>query len=100
VTSWPGSAFERLPKGGIRFTLTESGISWIRIDYQCRIQFGEAELVIETPFELTAAGRTYQLDPNHRGELGAFAALYPDTAADILMSSEGELGVTFELSWV
>jgi len=95
VSSWPGSAFERLPNGGIRFTLTESGISWIRIDYQCRIQFGEAELVIETPFELTAAGRSYQLDPNDRGGLGAFAALYPDTAADILMSPDGELGMTF-----
>ena len=95
MTSWPGSAFERLPNGGIRFTLTESEISWIRIDYQCRIQFGDAELIIETPFELTAAGRWYQLDPNDRGGLGAFAALYPDTVADILMSLDGELSMTF-----
>src|ERR1700683_4493811 len=95
MTSWSGSAFERLPNGGIRFTLTESGISWIRIDYQCRIQFGEAELVIETPFELTAAGGSYQLDPDDRGGLGAFAALYPDTTADVLMSPDGDLGMTF-----
>ena len=93
--TWPGSASERLPNGGIRFTLSESGISWIRIDYQCRIQFGEAELIIETPFELTAASRSYQLDPNDRGGLGPFAALYPDTAADILMSPNRELGMTF-----
>jgi hypothetical protein len=86
MTSWLGSAFERLPEGRIRFSLTESGISWIRIDYQCRIQFGEAELVMD---------RSYQLDPNDRPGLGPFAALYPDTAVDILMSPDGELGMTF-----
>jgi hypothetical protein len=95
TSSWPGSAIERLPEGRIRFSLTESEINWIRIDYQCRIQFGAAELVIETRFELTAVGRSYQLDPNDRGGLGPFAALYPDTAADILMSPDGELGMTF-----
>jgi hypothetical protein len=83
MTSWPGSAFERLPDGRIRFTLTESEISWIRIDYQCRIRLGEAELLIETPFELTTGARSYRVDPNDRGGLGPFAALYPDAAADI-----------------
>jgi hypothetical protein len=86
---------EKLVGGAIRFSLTEPQISWIRIDYQARIQFGEAELVIETPFELIVAGQTYQLDPNDRAELGPFTALYPDTATDILMSSNGTLGVTF-----
>jgi hypothetical protein len=94
MTSWPGCEIERLAEGGIRFSLTEPQISWVRIDYQARIQFGEAELVIETPFELTVMGKSHELDPNDRGGLGPLAALFPDTATEILMSKEGELGVT------
>jgi hypothetical protein len=55
MTSWPGSAIEKLPGGGVRFSLTEPQITYLRIDYQARIQFGEAELVIEAPFELTVS---------------------------------------------
>jgi hypothetical protein len=95
MISWPGCAIERLSEGGIRFSLTEPEISWIRINYQSRIRFGQAELVIETPFVLTTMGRRYQLDPNDRVGLGPLTALYPDTATDILMSRSGELSVTF-----
>jgi hypothetical protein len=95
MTSWPGCEIKRLAGGSIRFYLAEPQISWLRIDYQVRIQFGEAELVIETPFELTVTGQSHQLDPNDKGGLGTFTALYPGTATDILMSREGELSVTF-----
>jgi len=63
--------------GSIRFSLTKPQISWLRIDYQTRIQFGEAELVIETPFELTVADESYDLDPNDRSRLGPFAGSIP-----------------------
>jgi hypothetical protein len=82
--------------GGVRFSLTEPQISWLRIDYQAQIQFGAAELVIETPFQLTVTDQSYPLDPNDRARLGPFTTLYPDTARDILLSIRGELGVTFE----
>lgn len=95
MTSWPGCTIETLPDGGIRFSLMEPEISWIRIDYQSRLQFGQAELVIETPFLLAANGERYQLDPNDRAQLGPLAALYPDTATDVLMSRNGELSLTF-----
>lgn len=95
MTSWPGCVIERLAHGGIKFSLTEPQISWLRIDYQTQIQFGKAELVVETAFELTVAGQSHRLDPNDRAGLGPFTALYPDRATDILMSSEGERSVTF-----
>jgi hypothetical protein len=90
------AAGSRLAEGGVRFSLTEPQITCLRIDYQARIQFGEAELVIENPFELTVMAQSYRLDPIDRAELGPFAALYPDIASDIVMSVRGELGVTFE----
>jgi hypothetical protein len=95
MTSSPGCVIERLADGTIRFSLTDPQISWLRIDYQARIQFGQAELVIETPFTLTVRGRSNRLDPNDRAGLGPFTALYPDTAADILMARNGDLGMTF-----
>jgi len=55
----------------------------------------KAELIIETPFELTVLGQTFRLDSNERAGLGPFAGLHPDTAADVLMSRGGELVVTF-----
>lgn len=96
MTSSPGCVVERLAGGVVAFSLTEPEISWLRIDYQARMQFGQAELVIETAFELTVKGRSYQLDPNARADLGPFAALYPDTATDVLMSGRGVIDVTFE----
>lgn len=95
MTSWPGCTVEKLPDGGIRFSLTEPEISWIRIDYQSRLQFGQAELVIETPFLLTTMEQRYQLNPNERIGLGPLTALYPDTATEVLMSRNGELSLTF-----
>src|SRR5690348_3432884 len=41
--------FHELSDGGRRFELAERDLTWIRIDIQARLQFGEAELVIETP---------------------------------------------------
>jgi hypothetical protein len=96
MTSRPGCAIEKPPGGGVRFSLTEPQISYLRIDYQARIQFGEAEIVIGAPFELTVRDQSDQLDPNDRGGLGPFTAVYPDTARDLLMSVRGELGLTFE----
>jgi len=67
-----------------------------RIDNQARIQFGEAELVIETPFELILTDQSYQLDPNDRAGSVSSTPSISDTAVDISMSIRGELGVIFE----
>ena len=67
--SWPGAEIRTLPDGGREFILTEPKLTFIRIDMQSRLQFGEAQLEIETPFTLTTNDRSYELDPQGRGAL-------------------------------
>jgi hypothetical protein len=38
-------------------------VNFIRIDHQTRLQAGEVEIVIESPFTLRAEGSEYALDP-------------------------------------
>ena len=45
-------------------------LTFIRIDYQVRLQFGHTEVVIETPFTLVSNGEEHQLEPDHRTGLG------------------------------
>jgi hypothetical protein len=70
-------------------------LSWIRVDHQSRLQFGQAELVIENAFTLRVAGAVHQLDPDERSALGPLLALYPDTMALLAMSPDGTLRGTF-----
>jgi Family of unknown function (DUF6188) len=93
---WEGCEIRELPDGGRVFELAEPMLSYIRIDHQTRLQFGEAELVIECPFSLRAADATHELDPEQRAALGPLLALYPDTMASLVMSPDGTLTATFE----
>lgn len=94
-SSWPGCAIRVLPDGGRSFDLADRELSWIRVDYQARLQFGDAELVIETPFELRVDERADTLDPNDRAGLGPLLSLYPGTNIEVTMAPEGTLWVTF-----
>ncbi len=67
-SSWPGCVIRVLPDEGRTFNLVDRGLSWIRVDYQAWPQFWDAELVIETSFELRVDEQAYTLDPSHRTE--------------------------------
>jgi hypothetical protein len=84
-----------MPDGSRVFEVAEPSLSWIRIDYQTRLQFGEAELVVEGPFRLRVGGRECLLDPNDRGALGPLVGLYPDTLMRLTMAPDGTLEATF-----
>lgn len=93
--SWPGCAIRELPGGGREFDPVDRELTYIGVDHQARLQFGDAELVIETPFELRAGDHVQTLDPNDRAGLGPGLALYPATNIKASMSPEGTLQVTF-----
>jgi hypothetical protein len=79
--------------GSLGLTLGE--VSFIRIDHQARLQVGEVEIVIESPFTLRAEGTEYALDPEERGGLGPFLALWPDELSTASAGSDGTLNLTF-----
>src|SRR4051812_37074248 len=93
--SYPGVEIIETPDGGREFVFAERELTWIRIDFQTRLQFGEAELVIESPFRLSRANAEHDLDPNDRAGLGPLLALYPDTLERMTMTAEGILSATF-----
>jgi hypothetical protein len=70
-------------------------VNFIRIDHQARLQVGEVEFVIESPFKLRAGGTEYALDPGERGGLGPFLALWPDELTVASADSDGTLRLTF-----
>jgi hypothetical protein len=70
-------------------------LTFIRIDYQARLQFGDTEIVIETPFTLTAANEERTLDPNDREGLGPFLALYPGSLASAAVDANLALHLSF-----
>ncbi|MGZ4418713.1 MAG: DUF6188 family protein [Gaiellaceae bacterium] len=54
-------------------------LTYVRIDHQTRLQFDDAEVVIEVPFALRRDGVDDLLDPADRSRLGPLLDLYPDT---------------------
>jgi Family of unknown function (DUF6188) len=70
-------------------------VNFIRIDHQTRLQVGEAEIVIESPFKLRAEGSEYALDPGERGGLGPLLALWPDELTMVSTGSDGTLHLAF-----
>lgn len=70
-------------------------LTFVRIDHEVRLQFGDAEIVIGTPFELAADGEVLTLDPERRGALGPLLALYPDTLTSAIIDPDLTLRLTF-----
>jgi hypothetical protein len=93
--SWPGCEIRELPDGSRSFEVVEPGLNWIRIDYQTRLQFGVAELAIESPFSLRVGDTVLNLDPNDRRGLGPLLALYPDSLTHLTMAPDGTLEAAF-----
>jgi len=93
--TWPGVEIQELPDGGRVFEVAEPDLSWIRVDHQTSLQFGDAELVIECPFALRTGDTVIQLDPNDREGLGPLLALYPDSLVHLMMAPDGTLEAAF-----
>jgi Family of unknown function (DUF6188) len=91
-----GLLIRELPDGGKEFVLEEPTLSYIRIDEQPRLQFGETEVVIGIHFTLEVDGNLHHLDPNRSDELGPLVGLYPSTMRWLWTSAEGELTAVFE----
>jgi len=72
-----------------------SYVNFIRIAHETRLQVGEVEIVIESPFTLKAEGSEYALDPAERGGLGPLLALWPDELTMASTGSDGTLHLTF-----
>jgi hypothetical protein len=90
-----GCVIRDLPGGGKEFVVSQRELTFIRIDFQSRLQFGPTKVVIETQFTLTTQGVTYDLDPNRRTGLGPFLGLYPGTVSELVMLPAGDLRVAF-----
>jgi hypothetical protein len=95
VVHSPGVEIRVLADSGRSFELSEPELAWVRVDYQTRLQFGDAELVIECPFELREGGTTFSLDPNQRVGLGPVLDLYPDQLSRLTMAPDGTLEALF-----
>jgi hypothetical protein len=63
--------------GGRLFEVDESALTYVRVNFQTRLQFGRTEVVIESPFRLTVGDATHNLDPNDRGGSGHFSLSIP-----------------------
>lgn len=76
--------------------LDGTDLAFIRIDHQTRLQFGQVEIVIETPFRLRVEGAERTLDPGQRADLGELLAIYPATLVSAVVAPDLTLRLTFE----
>jgi hypothetical protein len=90
-----GFLIRELPDGGSEFVLEQPAVSFIRVDDQSKLQFGETELVIGAPFRLEIDGVLHHLDPHHSKGLGPLLGLYPSTARWVWTSAGGDLTAVF-----
>jgi Family of unknown function (DUF6188) len=75
--------------------MSSEDLNFIRIDHQTRLQFGDVEMVIESPFVLTVDGIDYPLDPDDRGGLGLLLRVYPDSLRSGRVAPDGTLCLEF-----
>jgi Family of unknown function (DUF6188) len=76
--------------------IEQADLTYIRIDHQARLQFGEVEVVIECPFVLAVDGAIHRLDPEARIDLGPLLALYPTSLAAAYVSDRATLHLDFD----
>jgi hypothetical protein len=91
-----GLQIRELPDGGKEFVLDDPALSFIRIDDQSRLQFGDTEMVIGIPFTLEIDGQVHHLDPHRWEALGPILGLYPGTMRWLWTTVDGALTAVFE----
>lgn len=67
-------------------------MTFVRVDNETRLQFGEFEIMIESPFRLTAPdGSEHHLDPGERTLLGPVLGLYADALISATVDADATL---------
>jgi hypothetical protein len=90
-----GFRIRKLPDGSSEFVLDEPTLTFLRIDHRSKLQFGEAEVAIGTPFSIEADGVIHRLDPQRWDALGPLVAMFPGTLRWLWTSPDGELTAVF-----
>ena len=75
--------------------IATADLTFVRIDFQTRLQFGEVEIVIGSNFVLTVDGTAHPLDPEDRNQLGPLLGIYPDSLSSGGVDAEGTLRLDF-----
>lgn len=70
-------------------------LTFLRVDHQVRLQCGEIEVVIESPFVLRTGEHEYPLDPEERRGLGPLLGVYPNTLTSASVDDKATLRLTF-----
>ena len=91
--AFPGCEISKRADGGRTFRIFDPVLTFIRVGAQVGLQFGAAELIIETPFVLRMSGEDHVLDPENRRTLGPLLRLWPDVVAGIEMSRMGHFAL-------
>jgi hypothetical protein len=90
-----GCEIREMPDGGREFVLEEPSLTFVRIDDQSHLQFGQTEVVIGSPFEVEIGGLAYHLDPRNTSHLGPFVSLFPGSVRWLWTSAGGRLTAVF-----
>ena len=80
---------------GWQLDFAPSDLSFLRVDHQARLQFGQTEVMIESPFRMSVGGVGYRLDPEDRPKLGPFLGLYPNSLATASVDAHATLNLIF-----
>jgi len=98
IRRWDGSTAQgtEVRADELALSLAPCELSFIKIDHQVRLQFLGVEVVIESPFVLTAGGIDHQLDPGERGNLGPLLRLYPDHLCTASVDPDCTLRLSFD----
>jgi hypothetical protein len=85
-----------LPESNLLDRVGGLDMTFIRVDHQTRLHFGDFEIAIESPFRLkTPDGNEYSLDPGERASLGPVLDLYPDVLVNATVDADASLRLVF-----
>jgi hypothetical protein len=82
-------------RDGWTLKLAPCDLTYLRVDHQARLQFGESEVVIGSRFVLQAGEVESFLDAEQRSALAPFLSLYPNTLTHASVDSQATLRLTF-----
>jgi Family of unknown function (DUF6188) len=91
-----GEGHSVLPQSSLLARVGGLDMTFVRIDHQTRLQFGDFEIAIESPFRVTAPdGSQNSLDPGVRASLGPVLDLYPDALVTATVDADASLRLRF-----
>ncbi|MGE3327609.1 MAG: DUF6188 family protein [Acidimicrobiia bacterium] len=80
------------PPPGVLDRVVGQDLTFVRVDHQTRLQFGDFEIVIEGPFRVTTSdGTDHRLDAALRASLGPVLDLFPDSLIAATVEADASL---------